>query len=109
LTSLKYQINKTKITLRELECYINRDLFYKLIDLLVKYSIIHFQECTHKFLKGELIVKTAKNIDIDEDMERVYDESTGENYRVYVRKVYITAQYSHIVLKTKIMMKNIIQ
>ena len=107
MTSLKYQINKTKITLRELECYINRDLFYKLIDLLVKYSIIHFQECTHKFLKGELIVKNSNNI--EEDMERVYVESTGENYRVYVRKVYITPQYSHIVLKTKIMMKNIIQ
>jgi hypothetical protein len=29
-------------------------------------------------------------------MDMVYVESTCENYRAYVRKVYITPQYSHI-------------
>jgi hypothetical protein len=96
LLSLKNQLDTKKITLRDLEPCINRDLYEKLNDLLVKDSINHFEEFIYKFLKGELIVKTAKNIDIDEDMVLLYDESNGENNREYVRNVYITPLYSHI-------------
>jgi hypothetical protein len=96
LLSLKNQIDTNKITLKELDPYINSDLFDKLNEMLINDSINHFQKTTFKFLKGELIVKTAKNIDIDEDMVLLYDEITGESDREYVRNVYITPLYGHI-------------
>ena len=64
--------------------------------MLINDSINHFQETKFKFLKGELIVKTAQNIDVDEDMVVLYDENSGENDREYVRNVYIKPQYSHL-------------
>ena len=96
LLYLKAQIYKGKITIKQLEPYINSGLFDKLNEMLINDSINHFQETTFKFLKGELIVKTAQNIDVDEDMVVLYDEHTGENDREYVRNVYITPQYSHL-------------
>ena len=73
-------------------------MFYKLNEILINDSINHFQETKFKFLKGELIVKTAKNIDIDEDMVLLYDENTcdSDSDREYVRNVYITPLYGHI-------------
>ena len=96
LLYLKAQIYKGKITIKQLEPCINSDLFDKLNKMLINDSINHFQETTFKFLKGELIVKTAQNIEVDEDMVVLYDEHTGENDREYVRNVYITPPYSHL-------------
>jgi hypothetical protein len=96
LFSLKDQIYKGTTTIRTLESTINSDLFDKLNELLINDSINHFQETTFKFLKGELIVKTAKNIDIDEDIVPLYNENTCESDREYVRNVYITPYYSHL-------------
>ena len=96
LLSLKEQIYNGKITIKQLEPYMNSDVFDKLNEMLINDSINHFQKTTFKFLRGELIVKTAKNIDIDEDMVLLYDENTGESDREYVRNVYITPLYGHI-------------
>jgi hypothetical protein len=96
LLSLKGQIDNGKITIRELESTINSDLFDKLNELLINDSINHFQETIFKYLNGEIIVKTAKSVDVDEDMVVLYDESTGESNREYVRNVYITPIHSHI-------------
>jgi hypothetical protein len=96
LLSLKEQIDTKKITLKKLEPCINSNLFDTLNEMLINDSINKFQETTFKFLKGELIVKTAQNIEVDEDMVLLYDEITDTNDREYVRNVYITPQYSHI-------------
>ncbi len=96
LLSLKEQINKGDLSMRQLENTLYSNLFDKLNEMLTNDSINHFQETTFKFLKGELIVKTAQNIDVDEDMVVLYDEHTGESDREYVRNVYITPLYSHL-------------
>jgi len=96
LMSLKEQIDTKKITLKQLEPCINSKLFDILNEMLINDSINMFQETIFKFLKGELIVKTAQNIEVDEDMVLLYDEISGENDREYVRNVYITPQYSHL-------------
>jgi hypothetical protein len=96
LLSLKREIENGHITIRELELSINCNLFDKLNEMLINDSINHFQKTTFKFLKGELIVKTAQNIEVDEDIVLLYDENTGENDREYVRNVYITPRYSHL-------------
>jgi hypothetical protein len=90
LLSLKNQISKGDLTTRTLEPTINNDLFDKLNDLLVKDSMNHFKETIFKNLNCELIVKTAENVDVDEDMVVLYGD------RQYVRNVYITPKYSHI-------------
>lgn len=90
LLSLKNQISKGDLTIRTLEPTINNDLFDKLNDLLVKDSMNHFKETIFKNLNCELIVKTAENVDVDEDMVVLYGD------RQYVRNVYITPKYSHI-------------
>ena len=96
LLSLKEQINKGDLSMRQLENTLYSNLFDKLNEMLTNDSINHFQETTFKFLKGELIVKTAQNIDVDENMVVLYDEHTGESDREYVRNVYITPLYSHL-------------
>ena len=96
LRSLKEQIDKGDLSMRQLENTLYSNLFDKLNEMLINDSINHFQETTFKFLKGELIVKTAQNIDVDEDMVVLYDEHTGESDREYVRNVYITPLYSHL-------------
>ena len=96
LLSLKEQIDKGVLSMKQLENSIFSNLFDKLNDILINDSFTKFHATTFKFLKGELIVKTAKNIDVDEDMILLYDESTGQNDREYVRNVYITPQYSHL-------------
>jgi hypothetical protein len=90
LLSLKNQISQGNLTIRTLESTINRDLFDKLNDLLVTDSMNHFKETIFNNLNCELIVKTAENVDIDEDMVVLYGD------RQYVRNVYITPKYSHI-------------
>ena len=75
LLSLKEQIYKGKITIKQLEPYINSGLFDKLNEMLINDSINHFQETTFKFLKGELIVKTALkwNTTNPQDLETVFN------------------------------------
>jgi len=96
LLSLKNQIDKGDLSIKQVENSLYSNLFDKLNEMLINDSFTKFQETTFKFLKGELIVKTAQNIDVDEDMVLLYDESTGENDREYVRNVYITPQYGHL-------------
>ena len=69
-----------------MEYILTRDLYDKLMDLLVKDSINHFNKYIYKFLEAELLVNTSNEIIIDEDMV------LGE----YVRNVYITPKFSYL-------------
>jgi hypothetical protein len=86
LLSLKKQIDETKINIKDLEYILTRDLYDKLMDLLVKDSINHFNKYIYNFLQAELLVNTSKEVVIDEDMV------LGE----YVRNVYITPKFNYL-------------
>ena len=64
-------------------------LYEKLIDEIIEKSRTKYMQSTFKFLKGELLVKTAYNISVDEDMQLLYDPETDEVDREYVRNIYI--------------------
>ena len=86
LLSLKKQIDENKIKVKDLEYSLNRNVFDKLMDLLVKDSINHFNKYIYKFLQADLLVNTSKEVIIDEDMV------LGE----YVRNVYITPKFNYL-------------
>ena len=67
LLSLKNQIYNKKLSLKNLESILTRDLYDKLMDLLVKDNIKYFNKHIYKFLEAELLVNTSKEIIIDED------------------------------------------
>jgi hypothetical protein len=94
LRSLQDQLDSKQITLKILERNLNSVVYNKLLEILIEKSRTKYMQSTFKFLKGELLVKTAHNISVDEDMQLLYDPETDEVDREYVRNIYIDHKYS---------------
>ena len=94
LKSLHDQLEAKHITLKTIESNINGVVYDKLLELLIEKSRSKYMETTFKFLKGELLVKTAHNISVDEDMILLYVPETDSSDREYVRNIYIDHKYS---------------
>ena len=88
LKSLHDQLETKHITLKTIESNLNGVVYDKLLELLIEKSRSKYMETTFKFLKGELLVKTAHNISVDEDMILLYDPETDSSDREYVRNIY---------------------
>ena len=93
LQSLQEQLDSKQITLKTLGYTLNNDLYDKLLNMLVEKSRTKYMNTTFKYLKGEILVKTAQNISVDADMILLYDPETDNSDREYVRNIYIDPKY----------------
>ena len=94
LRSLQDQYESNQITLKILQCNLNCVVYERLLDEIIEKSRTKYMNTTFKFLKGELLVKTANNVCVDEDMILLYDPETDNSDREYVRNIYIDPKYS---------------
>ena len=94
LRSLQYQYESNQITLKTLQRNLNCVVYEKLLDEIIEKSRTKYMNTTFKFLKGELLVKTASNVCVDEDMILLYDPESDVVDREYVRNIYIDPKYS---------------
>ena len=93
IQSLQDQIESKKITLKKLKENLSDVMFDKLLDQITEKYRTQYTQTTFKFLKGELLVKTAKNVCVDEDMILLYDPDSDSSDREYVRNIYINPKY----------------
>tara|TARA_B100001142_G_C13983692_1_gene519849 strand:+ start:87 stop:404 length:318 start_codon:yes stop_codon:yes gene_type:complete len=69
-------------------------VYEKLMDEIIEKSRTKYMNSIFKFIKGELLVKTAKNVTIDEDMILIYNLDTHSYEREPWRNIYINPKYS---------------
>ena len=67
----------------------------KIMDKLIQHSKFHFNTRIHSDLKSELMVNTAINLDVYEDMRVVIDHD-GMPDRAYVRDIYMELKQPRI-------------
>ena len=88
LEKIYKEIKDGKVKLNHLKEEISTKLYEKILDLFIKDAVYHYKTFIHEDLKSELMVATASNLDIDEDMRMVLDYE-GNPDRAYVRDILI--------------------
>lgn len=88
------QIKEKKIKFIDIEKKLGYVIREKVLFYLIENYRNHFYKTIYESLRNELLVATAKNIDIDEDMRYIHD---GMNFaREYVRDILIHLQEPRI-------------
>jgi hypothetical protein len=96
---LKYyltQIEERKITFTTLAPSLSCDIHDKLLDMIIGNAKTHFRDFIHNDLRAELLVITAKEVIIYEDMCRRWNPVDMAYTRAYVRDIYITLPHMRI-------------